>query len=453
LVVALVAPYAGYIAVTLVGTAALAARAEAQVPPLIKLREIATLGPSVGSGLVAETHLAVSNTHVFVVHIQDSTPNFNGYAVKEKASGVWTQGNTLVNGSDPSVAYDGTNDRFVVCELKAPRAKITWWDRTNGFQAQPDAIINSLVNLDKPWIVAGQNDLWRQEFYISTSRWGESQYARSLDGGATWVDGTMGVTSVFCTEPSVATGVQDSPVYVVWTKGNDTYRVLRGDDNGASVDFVPLTDSAGAQVEVVLNRTCTTCSTLAPGPFPLKPSPHLATDPTNPNRLYLVYFDEAAGIPGDFDIFCVRLERAAGTTNWSAGPPVRVNDDINDPNDNFDQIQPDLAVDSAGRVHIVFYDDRAYIQGDSVTDAKYDVYYAYSLDAGLTFTNTKLVASPDQPALDHALDPVGDVVPLEYPGIATFGNEVWVSFAGTYDLDTTTPDKTVIWVTQIVFGN
>lgn len=425
--------------------------------PLIGLREIASLGPTSGDGMVAEAHLAVSNSHVFVAHVQNSDPDRNGYTIKDKQSGDWfQQGNLLNLATDPSVAYDAANDRFVICELTPTldTVLITWWDRLNGFQAQTPAIVTGgSLGVDKPMIVRGQNDLWRQEFYITVSST-ETQYARTLDGGSSWTNEPLGVTSTFATDPSSATAVQDTPVYVVWTRPfNGEYRFLRGDDNGTAVDFTDLTDSGGNPVGVVPNRTCKDCTDLAPGPFRVKPSPHLATDPTDPDRLYLVYLDESAVASTDLDVFCVRLDRTPGTTIWTAGTPVRVNDDVNDPNDHFDQIQPDLAVDEAGRVHVIFYDDRNYIQADTVEDAKYDVFYAYSLDAGQTFTNVNLAALADEPALDHTLDPVNDVVPLEYPGIATFENEVWMSFAGTWSLDTTTPDKSVIWVAQAVFEN
>jgi hypothetical protein len=434
------------------------AKAGLQNPPLIKFREIATLGPSGGTGYVAEAHLAVSNSHVFIAFNQDSGSGMQGYAVKDKSAGTWIEGELRVSGGiDPAVAYNAAGNRFLIVEKLGAAAKVTRYNPNTSNLLVPASAINADVGgiLDKTWIMRGQNDAWRQEFYVTCHVFaGPSKWGRTLDGGKTWTQGDLPVSSVFGISPSVALPTSSSPLYAAWTDPGSpaTYEFLVGTDNGTLVDFVSLPTPAGTPINIP--QTCDpNCNGDAPGPFPVRPSPHLQADPTNVDRLYLVYMGRNPLDPADLDIFCVRIERSAGT--WTAGAPVRVNDDVNPLGEHSDQILPDLAVDAAGRLHVVFYDDRNYAQQDTWQDAKYDVYYAYSLDAGQTFTNIKLAAdpnspNPNQPALDHSLTSVADVVPKEYPGISTFGNEVWISFAGTYDLDTTI-DKSVIWATQIIF--
>ena len=449
----------------ILGLQGLPTRAEAQapIPPVVAWRQIAAVGPEQGlfyqGPWVAETHLAVSNAHVFVVFRKNSTSGMQGYAVFDKQLETWTSdplGEDLrvYGATDPAVAYDTANNRFLIAELLTQNIKVTRYNpNTDTLKVPKNGIHEEDGGLDKPWIVRGQNDVNRQEFYVTAFRNPPARYGRSLDGGVTWEnEEDMPVISTFSIEPSVALPTPTSPLYLVYTlAGIADYYFLQGDDNGTLVDFSHLTDSLGAPIFVSPLRNCGNCTLIAPGPFPVKPSPHLAADPTNPDRLYLVYFDLAPGSADDLDVLCVRLDHIGGMAGWSVGTPVRVNDDVNDPDVHTDQILPDLAVDDAGRVHVVFYDDRNYDQLDTETEAKYDVYYAYSLDAGQTFTNVKLVANPDQTALDHSLV-VDSKVPLEYPGIATFANEVWVSFAGTYDQDTT-DDKSVIYVTKITFGN
>ena len=127
-----------------------------------------------------------------------------------------------------------------------------------------------------------------------------------------------------------------------------------------------------------------------------------------------------------------------------------------------------IAVDGAGRIHVTFYDDRDYtdpepgepqedLQPDGRYDPsgpqpKYDVFYAYSEDGGLNWTNEKLwwqtQGAGDPPAVDWNPSPqnvqIGD-----YAGIDVWGDQVWTSYAGTFDpaspLPDPTEDKSVIW--------
>jgi hypothetical protein len=73
--------------------------------------------------------------------------------------------------------------------------------------------------------------------------------------------------------------------------------------------------------------------------------------------------------------------------NWTT--PLKVNND----GKGKHQYLPWMTVDpSTGYIYVVYYDRRAY------DDMQTDVYVAYSLDAGQSFTNVKISDSPFVPS-------------------------------------------------------
>ena len=196
-----------------------------------------------------------------------------------------------------------------------------------------------------------------------------------------------------------------------------------------------------------------------PGLFKVISLPQIAVDPSDASKLYLVYQDVALAGGGDVDIFC-RLLTNMGTY-WDLGDAVRVNDDPVTvwPPDDKDQVLPAVEVDTSGRVHIVFYDDRKYSQDDLDTSGiAFDVYYAVSLDSGVTFTNVEFGAIPKEPALQSDLTSLsgGSPTPGEYPGIACHEDTVWVAFSGTWSGEEISPgvfadDRSVIYVSRVKY--
>lgn len=93
-------------------------------------------------------------------------------------------------------------------------------------------------------------------------------------------------------------------------------------------------------------------------------------------HLYLVWADQRNG-ESDTDIWFMRSIN--GGDNWS--PPAKINSD----GTGKHQYLPWMAVDQeTGYVYIVFYDRRNY------DDMQTDVYVAYSIDGGNSFTNVKI---------------------------------------------------------------
>ena len=169
----------------------------------------------------------------------------------------------------------------------------------------------------------------------------------------------------------------------------------------------------------------------------------IVSDPNDPNDPNDV----------DVDVFLVVLEKMAGY-NWCPSSRIRVNEP-DDFNETSDQFLPAVTVDTAGRIHVIYYDDRDFIdQVDGQTEpaAKFNVYYAYSTDKGEQWTYWKLFALPDRAALDMGDDIVNYFEPGEYIGISYYRDtqeerdEVWTAFTGTEktggDPD---DDEAVIW--------
>jgi hypothetical protein len=96
--------------------------------------------------------------------------------------------------------------------------------------------------------------------------------------------------------------------------------------------------------------------------------------------LYLVWADQKNGVD-DTDIWFVRSTNRGD--NWTQ--PARINKDA----PGKQQFLPWLAVDqTTGYIYIVYYDRRAY------DDLQTDVYLAYSMDGGNTFTEKKISERP-----------------------------------------------------------
>jgi hypothetical protein len=143
------------------------------------------------------------------------------------------------------------------------------------------------------------------------------------------------------------------------------------------------------------------------------------------------------------NIYCVRLDND-GLGNWSQGTAQRVNNDPPDPpgtGTRPDQFIPAAAVDTQGRVHIVFYDNRAYCPGVLCvsTNIWFDAYYAISTDHGASFENYSLrMPNSVSPAVSSSW------YPREYNGITAVDTpgqtEVWIAYAGK--------DQT-----QVIYGN
>lgn len=394
---------------------------------------------------------------------------------------------------DPSIAYNSITGDFVLIGIAhgfspvgvahaLPLVSGTNAPFADGWEELDTE--SELPGGDKPWIVAGEMNEQLQEFYLSYNadaggaNFINLHYARSTDGGYTWVGGPIEVNS---TQVEGLIGsymaVRDGgPLYVLNVVDDSpgaTLRVLKGEDQlNGTVAFAYLPAAPFLQIpylEIPVDQYSIQDYVPRPSAAPwsdITAAPRIAADPTDPNALHIVYadlVDDSDPDDGDVDVFYVKATRHYwfGSPYWTASNPLRVNDD--NPLQNIsDQYLPDIAVDSEGVIHVIFYDDRDFTQDDDETDVKFHVYYAYSDDSGANFsTNVRfhLEDPEDPPSTDPCVDEEAHATTVyyefgEYIGLAIreIGDglrEVWTSYSGTSAIVEDEDEQSVIWSTRI----
>lgn len=376
----------------------------------------------------------------------------------------WSQLPYTHAGGDPSVAYDAIANQFIICSFVGGAAggvNLDRYDVATGAFAPLQTVVSG--GTDKPWLVLGESQGVSQELYFvykeagGSGFGGQPKFGRSTDSGQTWIFGDAPGGGGFAIQASVAT-TGSSPLFVAFPDTiagiGSGYALEEGTDTpGGGVSFAPLLDAAGQRILVQSLNSNGSLGGQIPGPSTAKTLPYLVADPSNGDRVYVLYHDNQVG-PNDVDVWCARLDRAPSTGAWSITQNVRVNDDPLVPGDDRDQFQPAAIVDGQGRVHVVFYDDRRYTQADSdpTLTAKFDAYYAYSLDGGSTFANVRINRIINEPVMDFAIlgESLPQLQPGEYPGIAVKNDVVVLTMAGTWSLSPNSK-KSVIWGCIVTF--
>ena len=428
-----------------------------------------------------------------VTFIQTDHQPLNGIGFSYFDGSTWTEGTVTGGGfDDPSVCYNGAVligglpvATFLCCFRNAGVCKLKAFNPgTLAFDQDPIEVGTPPLGetIDKSWIFSGHQHSTYDDLHVT---WFDAlsdanlRFTTSRDGGVTWstpdviVDKSDASTTISGRMPQCTVGdtTVPGPIYLAYLKGaTGDIRFMQGTEPGPN-EPPPTTHSGwvfehlrGPGILELDAHGSDNTPDLVPGPFRVLRVPQLVADPTDPNRLYLVYHDTVSPGSSDLDVFCATLTRS--NTGWSLAEPVRVNDDPVEvlPPDDKDQLLPAAAVDSEGRLHIVYYDDRNYYQpdGDSADGIKFDAFYAVSLDGGATFTNIELGTIKKEPALQCEMTTYGissiHATPGEYPGIACEGNTVWIAFSGTFSaevIDEVTgvpaPDKSVIYVAKITY--
>jgi hypothetical protein len=206
--------------------------------------------------------------------------------------------------------------------------------------------------------------------------------------GASWSSPrTVSATGSICNQGSVPAVGIDGDVYVAWWNCDTTpQRILVAKSTNGGLFF-----SSPVQVAQV----ATIPSPLPPTAFRTNSFPAIATHPTNPNLLYVVWPSDPAGTD-DADIFFSRSTDGGAT--WSA--PLRVNDDAT----ASDQFFPWISVGPDGRINVVFGDRR-----DDPGDALYHTYYAGSSDGGASFeANVRVSDVASDPGINFDGTFIGD---------------------------------------------
>ena len=460
-----------------------------------------------------EPSIAVGDDRVVTAYIVGGSPLRIGYSIWDISLGKGTQGIILGPGGadsacDPSVVYDPTHDEFFVlarsgskirlAKLASGATQFTLWtnivDPQGPFQPRND----------KPWLLRGELTAFGREYYATYWNEGGFWYLRSTDSGQTWkgdqilIDGQQVLGWPIAMQPTVFDARALFAVYVKEQDGIDgaELRFVRGTDdsddpNAPYVSFQELRlppppglgpippDEDGGPLVVNLKRGYVNFPPVAfqaPGTFQIQTVPWLVADPTSASRLYLVYQDTATSDPNDADVnvYCQVLAKNSAT-QWTVGSRVQVNDALATVSES-DQFLPVPYVDDVGTLHVIYYDDRRFTDpndpnappsdaqpdGSATAFPKFDVYYAFSTNNGLTFEEGQLLfgnpplVQPNEAVLSLAvLDgwPFGKIG--EYVGMAGFGDDIWTAYTGSsrYEL-TFNPDSNpnVIWSSRIDLG-
>jgi hypothetical protein len=280
----------------------------------------------------------------------------------------------------------------------------------------PVAVTSDANFDDKPYIDAGGSDVLvgYADFGFSPAK---VRAARSTNGGASF--GSDIVLANNSVGGNGACPVIDAAgnYYVFWRDSfQDSLWIAKSTDRGAT-----WTPDRGI---VAMNPLPSTLL----GGFRIVNLPSADADPL-PGTLVVVWNDQLFGNP---DILSIRSTDGGAT--WSA--PVRVNDDAGTAAQWF----PWLTIDESGLVHVVWYDRRG-------NGLDIDVYYARSLDGGVTFEpNLRVTAAAFTAVLPWeggAPDFIGD-----YNGIAAAAGIAYPFYQdsreGNQDVYVATIDATVV---------
>jgi len=204
---------------------------------------------------------------------------------------------------------------------------------------------------------------------------------RSTDGGITWGSGKT---------------ISSNEISKIGIGADDTvYLVSAGCAAGPGISLVSV-NPANWNDPFPLEQCITAggIGTSIPAERPV-----IASHPTDPNRLYIVFQDGIAGI-------FVTASTNHGST-WSA--PVRASDLVVPATFRG---RPYASVSANGRLDVAWHDYR-----NTIWPAEVDAYYTYSLDGGATFAaNLRLSASAS---------PLGEV--NDYLSIASSGANAYVT--------------------------
>lgn len=207
-------------------------------------------------------------------------------------------------------------------------------------------------------------------------------FSQSTDQAKTWspvvdisdLDGDC-VDDDKTTEGAVPVRDSKGNIYVTWAYDNKIYLDKSSDDGKTWLDNdIEVADQFGGWALDI------------PGINRCNGMPILSVDRSGGNHdgtLYINWSDQQNGAD-DTDVWMVKSTDQGKT--WS--PRIRVNDDAPGKHQFFSWMDID---DKTGFVYVVFYDRRAY------DDLNTDVYVAYSMDGGQTFTNQKVSDSPFLP--------------------------------------------------------
>lgn len=419
-------------ALALIGTCAVISSsipASAQTP---SNRQVAVLDAHVNAThLLNEPAAAASADIVLEVHIEcgpeaTGPKRFIGYSYRKNSGGGWVQGHLAhPTGStdefDPSVAYDPTTGKFLVVAQSIELGIVTAVATYNGTaltftggdtNAWTRTYVNPTAKLDKPWVIRGDAS---GEFYITFAMGATDPpvegygIVRTQNSGAswypTWTETTQPIAdtlikvdtqfpgSGFAIQPTLG---RDGKIYAAHatTEGLEPkIRFLIGTDSGSGVTWYymrtlvqetptgPL-EPKPAFIKLIRGDLSAPTISWCPALKPAKQIPWLAADPTA-DRLFLVYQDVDGIVREQYEdtnIYLRVITQVSGST-WEVSEAIQVNQDqlpngLSNPEN--DQILPTVTVDAAGRLHVIWQDDREHNSNFPCggCQSRWDTFYA-----------------------------------------------------------------------------
>ncbi len=223
---------------------------------------------------------------------------------------------------------------------------------------------------DKGWMAAGPDPMNPAETHLYVAF--NEGLLISEDAGDTWTaPGALGIGTAFLPRVGPA-----GELYIpFWTLGMP-YLMWRSTDGGQTL----------LGPTVIANRmdVWTDGSDRVPGAFRVPPLQTFAVDPTN-GDLHCIFCDTTSvvGLETNLDLYW--------TTSTDEGASWSVPQVFHGDSAPFgDQFFPWLEIDGEGRLHAVWFDTRETVQFDADPAALLDVYYAYSEDSGVSWTEMRL---------------------------------------------------------------
>ena len=244
---------------------------------------------------------------------------------------------------------------------------------------------------DKQWMTVNPSNNHLFMTWTEFDRYGSSiekdksriLFAKSVDGGESWSDAiAINQFDGNCldddqtTEGAVPVIGPNGEIFVAWAYNEKIYfdRSLDAGKTWLKEDIVVSDQPAGWTIDIPgLNRS----NGLPVTAVDQSDGPHRGT-------IYVNWADQRNG-PDDTDIWLSRSTDSGMT--WST--PQRINDDPPGKHNFLSWISVDA---KTGHIYIVFYDRRAY------NNLQTDVYLAFSVDGGNSFTNRKISDSPFSPS-------------------------------------------------------
>jgi hypothetical protein len=337
-----------------------------------------------------------------------------GYAFSTNGGTVWTYGGTLqtnVFRSDPVLATDAEG-RFYYLSLNDPNNyTCDVWRSTNGGAIW--RLVGPAMGGDKSWMTIdttpspGHGTLYQAWQHVSPT--GTRDFTFSADGGVTW-------TNPFAIPQSPIFGTLDvgpnGEVYLFAASGSQFWinRSTNAPNHAAPFAFdltVPV-DLGGAESSVGAG----------PNPVGLLGQAWVAVDrSTNSTRGNVYALCSTVSPTNQCDVMFSRSTNRGAT--WSA--PLRIN---TDPGTNAFHWFGAIAVAPNGRIDVCWYDTRG-----STNINVSQLFYSYSLDAGLTWSPNRAVSPQFDTSIGYPQqNKIGD-----YITVIALNDATCVAYSATFN--------------------